>query len=89
MTEPEQRRIQFPCPWEMRVIAMGDQAEAVRRALVSLLERDGQAPAVTDGAASSQGRYVAFRVTFTAHDRGYLEEFSRSVSSVPGVKMLL
>ena len=89
MTASGQGQIQFPCPWEMRVIAVGDQADAVRRALTALLERDGQAPAVADGAASSQGKYVAFRVTFIAHDRAYLEEFSRSVSSLPGVKMLL
>jgi len=89
MTPAEKGEIRFPCPWEMRVIATTDQADAVRRALVSLLERDGQAPAVADGAASAGGKYVAFRVTFTAYDRKYLEEFSRAVSSVSGVKMLL
>ena len=89
MTASGKGQIQFPCPWEMRVIAMSDRADAVRIALTALLERDGQAPAVADGAASAQGRYVAFRVTFTAHDRAYLEEFCRAVSSIPGVKMLL
>jgi len=89
MTAPEKGEIRFPCPWEMRVIAMADQGAAVRSALVSLLERDGQAPAVADGAASAGGKYVAFRVTFTAYDRKYLEGFVRAVSSVPGVKMLL
>ena len=89
MTAPEKGRIEFPCPWEMRIIAFGDRASSVRRDLAALLEEDGQAPCVADGAASAGGKYVAFRLTFTASDRDHLEHLGRAVASIPGVKMLI
>ena len=89
MTVPGKGHIEFPCPWEMRVIAFGDRAEAVRRELAALLEADGQPPSVADGASSAGGKYVAFRLTFTARSRDHLENFGHAVASVPGVKMLI
>ena len=89
MTSPGKGRIEFPCPWEMRVIAFGDRADPVRRDLSALLEADGQAPSVADGASSAGGKYVAFRLTFTARSREHLEKMGQAVASVPGVKMLI
>ena len=89
MTASEKGHIGFPCPWEMRVIAFGDRAASVRQELASLLDGDGQPSCVADGASSAGGKYVAFRLTFTARDRDHLERLGHAVASIPGVKMLI
>ncbi len=83
------KEIEFPCPWDLRVIVYADRLECVRAALLELLISDGQVPAVADGNSSSGGRYSALRLTITAGSREHLESFCKSTAAIDGVKMIL
>ena len=89
MSNTGKGEIEFPCPWELRVIALGEKASGVREGLLKLLAADGQVPALTDGNSSAGGKYSAFRLTITVRDRQHLDSFCRSVAEIDGVKMVL
>ena len=81
--------IQFPCAWELRVIAFADRLECVRADLMALLVSDGQVPALSDGNSSGGGKYAALRLTITVRDRAHLDGFCRSAAAIDGVNMIL
>lgn len=81
--------IQFPCPWELRVIAFADRLECVRADLMALLVSDGQRPDLSDGNSSGGGKYAALRLTVVVRDRAHLDSFCRSAAAIDGVKMIL
>ena len=89
MSNAGKGQIEFPCPWELRVIAHGEKAACVRDDLVKLLVADDQVPALADGNSSAGGKYSAFRLTITVRDRQHLDAFCRSVAAIDGVKMVL
>ena len=88
-TSKPKTEIEFPCPWELRVIVFADRTECVRAELMKLLVEDGQAPVLSDGNSSSGGKYSTLRLTITAGSREHLDSFCRSVAAVDGVKMIL
>lgn len=88
-TPPKKTEIEFPCPWELRVIVFADRTECVRAELLKLLVEDGQAPGLSDGNNSPGGKYSTLRLTITAASREHLDSFCRSVAAVDGVKMIL
>ena len=81
--------IEFPCPWELRVIVFADKTECVRADLMKLLVEDGQVPALSDGNSSSGGKYATLRLTITARSREHLDGFCRAAGALDGVKMIL
>lgn len=89
MNSGKKAEIQFPCPWELRVITFGDRTACVRDELIKILVSDGQAPSLSEGNCSAGGKYVALRVTMTARSREHLDAFCRQVAAVDGVKMVL
>lgn len=88
-TSRPKTEIEFPCPWELRVIVFADRTECVRAELMKLLVEDGQVPVLSDGNSSSGGKYSTLRLTITAGSREHLDSFCRSVAAVNGVKMIL
>lgn len=89
MTGNPKNEIEFPCPWELRVIVFADRTECVRAGLMDLLVQDGQVPALTDGNSSSGGKYATLRLTITAKSRAHLDDFCRQAAAIEGVKMIL
>ncbi|MBR7104711.1 MAG: DUF493 domain-containing protein [Lentisphaeria bacterium] len=89
MMENKKGEIQFPCPWELRIIAAGDKTAVVRDELMKLLVADGQVPALSEGNSSAGGKYTALRLTITARSREHLDSFCRSAGAIDGVKMIL
>ena len=81
--------IEFPCPWDLRVIVHADRTECVRADLMKLLVEDGQVPSLSDGNSSAGGKYSALRLTITARSRAHLDEFCRKAAAFDGVKMIL
>ena len=89
MSSNQNAEIQFPCPWELRVITFGEKTSCVRDELMKLLVDDGQAPSLSEGNSSAGGKYVALRLTITVESREHLDRFCRQVSDIDGVKMVL
>lgn len=89
MINAEKNDIQFPAPWEFRLIAFADKSAGVRAEVIRLLEVEGQAPSLSDGNTSGGGKYAALRLTATVNDREHLKRFAEKLAAIDGVKMVL
>lgn len=81
--------IEFPTDWEFRIILEHDRAAAAREACLALLLEHDPAAELTDGGASSGGKYLALRGKAVVFDRDDLNSLSDGLRRIDGVKMLI
>jgi len=85
----DDRRIEFPCDYPIRVI--GDQREGFRRDVLAVVraEVDVVHEATVSVRESRDGTYCSLRVTIVATGETQLERLHAALLAEPGVRMVL
>jgi hypothetical protein len=77
--------IQYPCQWQFRLI--GEERAAIIKAVGAVV--DLAACAISEGNASSGGRYLSLNVETTVHDEGERLRLYRLFAADPAIRVVL
>jgi putative lipoic acid-binding regulatory protein len=77
--------ITYPCQWQYRII--GEDRAAMRAAITSLV--DVAACVITDGNASSGGRYISLGLEITVNDETERMRLYQLLAGHPAIRVVL
>ena len=81
--------IQFPAPWEFRIITVAEDADDAIPQLEAILSRYGAHAPLQKTTPSRSGKYRTLFTSMTIPDRPTLEAIGKELAAVKGVKMIL
>ncbi|MCQ2378284.1 MAG: DUF493 family protein [Victivallaceae bacterium] len=81
--------VQFPAPWEFRIIVVAAEADAAAPKIAALLSRFGTPSPLRKTEASKTGKYQTLFTSMTMPDRASLDAIAKELAVIPGVKMVL
>ncbi len=80
--------LKFPVEWHYHIVTEADEV-GCEAGLNAVLHEFDPALSVTSGRGSSGGKYRSFKVSVTFGSRESMEDVSRRLGAVKGVKFLL
>ena len=71
MTEQEQPKIQYPCPWQYKLI--GIDADAIKQAIADIIADHDHTVAHSN--TSSSGKYISLNLELEVHSKEHRDHF--------------
>lgn len=71
MTEQEQPKIDYPCPWQYKLI--GSDIKAIKQAIIDIIEEHDHTVALSN--TSSSGKYISLNLELEVHSEEHRDHF--------------